>query len=685
MASGSSCRVSFSVLRRPEEPRHEVVEDRPQVFRAVLHRRAREAHAALGGELERGARGLRLGIADDVRLVEDHRAVLDRAEQLDVALEDVVAGQQQALLGQPLHRLDAVEAEVRVHRHFRAELLALVDPVVDHRARRDHQVDAGVLLVAVQDEGQRLHGLAQAHVVGEHAAQAAVGQEHHPVEAGVLVLAQRGVEALGQLDVRDRGAALGQAGEVEGGLVQGHGAAGLGEADGHGGGVARHAHLAVVLLEAAELGERAVAGQPLVVDARAQAVLEDHDVLAARGVLEQLLDRHVAAVDLGLDLELEVVVVGHDLGRGGDVGGRAAAVQAVLAADLPALQVGDDLGEEAVGGVAVGDEAEGAAALHQRAALDELVAALQFQVAVALALDDLPGLVLGDDEADALERVDLGEVVVVLELDVAAQARVDLVHLEDRLRAAAHLLGAVGLRRHLAGVRQHRAPRVLDQPLLGHVDRAVHERVEVLGRAGPLQRDDPAAEDEVRAGDRPDVGHGGAADFEVEADLLALVLHHQARAARAALDDAGVCLAIDDHDGRRVDAADLAERALDRVDLVQGLGADAGGALDDQGAGVLAAGQGAAEGQDDLGAGPDGDRISGWIGSVLGHGPFQMKRRVCASHLPSVCGIEWKTAGPGESLAADAYASGSRGSIRGAGQAWRGDDNDTFHSARREK
>ena len=55
----------------------------------------------------------------------------------------------------------------------------------------------GVLLLAVQEQGQDLDGLAQAHVVGQDAAQAQAGQAVQPGQAAELVGAELALEARG--------------------------------------------------------------------------------------------------------------------------------------------------------------------------------------------------------------------------------------------------------------------------------------------------------------------------------------------------------------------------------------------------------------------------------------------------------------------------------------------------------
>ena len=58
----------------------------------------------------------------------------------------------------------------------------------------------GPLLGDARDEGEGLHGLAEPHVVGEHTTKFVVPQERQPVQAVALVVAQRGVEPLGNVD-----------------------------------------------------------------------------------------------------------------------------------------------------------------------------------------------------------------------------------------------------------------------------------------------------------------------------------------------------------------------------------------------------------------------------------------------------------------------------------------------------
>ena len=77
-----------------------------------------------------------------------------------------------------------------------AEAVDLVDPVVDD-ALRAHDERAPA------KDADRLQRLAEPHVVGQDGAELRVAQEGEPVDALLLVVAQRRVQSLGQRRARD--------------------------------------------------------------------------------------------------------------------------------------------------------------------------------------------------------------------------------------------------------------------------------------------------------------------------------------------------------------------------------------------------------------------------------------------------------------------------------------------------
>ena len=138
---------------------------------------------------------------------------LDGTEQRSVARGDAVAGDHHVMGRDHLVELlagRAVRAVVDHHAQLRGEAAGLGGPVAHHGGRRDHERGPGGLVASVLDgqEGEQLQGLAQAHVVGEHAAEPVARHPVQPVHTAALVLAQLGVHGLGQLDAL--GGLLGQ-------------------------------------------------------------------------------------------------------------------------------------------------------------------------------------------------------------------------------------------------------------------------------------------------------------------------------------------------------------------------------------------------------------------------------------------------------------------------------------------
>ena len=73
--------------------------------------------------------------------------------------------------------------------------------------------------------------------------------------------------------------------------------------------------------------------------------------------------------------------------------------------------------QEAVGGIAVGNKTKRTTTLDQRSTLDEFVAALELQIAIALTLEHFAIFGFGHDQADPFARIDLWQVLVVTEAD----------------------------------------------------------------------------------------------------------------------------------------------------------------------------------------------------------------------------------------------------------------------------
>ena len=150
---------------------------------------------------------LRGGVLDELRLVEDERAEVELVQLFEVAAEQRVVGDDDVVLGDLLAQAVAARTALEdEHLHVRDEFLRLAPPVVQHGRRANHERGLGVLRVAgleprKPDEG--LQSFAEAHVVGEDAAEAQLGEMAEEVEAFLLIRAEVGDEALGQLGRRD--------------------------------------------------------------------------------------------------------------------------------------------------------------------------------------------------------------------------------------------------------------------------------------------------------------------------------------------------------------------------------------------------------------------------------------------------------------------------------------------------
>ena len=124
-----------------------------------------------------------------------HRTVLQR---VDVACGDVVGGDDQVVLGDDVGkrgRITATRAVMHGDSQHRRESRRLGLPVAHDRQRADHQVRAR----QCGEVGERGGCLAEAHVVGQAAAETELVEELQPAETAPLIRTQRGHEP-GRLD-----------------------------------------------------------------------------------------------------------------------------------------------------------------------------------------------------------------------------------------------------------------------------------------------------------------------------------------------------------------------------------------------------------------------------------------------------------------------------------------------------
>ena len=131
-----------------------------------------------GVEAADGLGGLAVGALDDLGLVEDDDVPLQGGHDVDVAAEHGVGGDDDVLGIEAGAALVALEAVEDFDPEVGGEFVDLGDPVADQAGGHDDEGGAveAAFLVFDDEVGDGLGGLAEAHVVGEEAAEV-VGAE----------------------------------------------------------------------------------------------------------------------------------------------------------------------------------------------------------------------------------------------------------------------------------------------------------------------------------------------------------------------------------------------------------------------------------------------------------------------------------------------------------------------------
>ncbi|MNS99907.1 hypothetical protein D3C72_1343220 [compost metagenome] len=174
----------------------------------VLDRRARERHAPVRVHAPGGLGLLGAGVLDVLGLVVD-RARPAHAGQIGLVAEHERVGRDDQVvaldgLGEAL-AFRAARAVVDHDLQVRGEVPGLALPVADERGGANQEprpaLGGGKLLgvrLGLEQQGQHLDGLAQAHVVGEAGAEAELAHGRQPGVASFLVRAQGALEVLGR-------------------------------------------------------------------------------------------------------------------------------------------------------------------------------------------------------------------------------------------------------------------------------------------------------------------------------------------------------------------------------------------------------------------------------------------------------------------------------------------------------
>ena len=180
------------VLLASQKAWQQKVKQGPQFTKMVFQRRAGQAQAVARLQFANGHRSFGVRVLDKLRLIQDQQVVTVLAQEGLVSPKQGVGRDHQIVLANLLEAFLAGIAMQAEHPKTGGEASGLLAPVV-HKRRRHHNERRPVQserFLLHQHVRQRLHGLAKAHVVGQHAAQVVLAQKLHPVQSLVLVAAQ---------------------------------------------------------------------------------------------------------------------------------------------------------------------------------------------------------------------------------------------------------------------------------------------------------------------------------------------------------------------------------------------------------------------------------------------------------------------------------------------------------------
>mmetsp|Transcript_87746 Transcript_87746/g.237899 ORF Transcript_87746/g.237899 Transcript_87746/m.237899 type:complete len:470 (-) Transcript_87746:44-1453(-) len=195
-----------------EQVRQEVVQERPQLRKAVLHGSACEQQAHLGRQRRQGLVPERIGVLQAVPFVDNdklprrllqprgpvHPFVVRDADCRPALAQAQHHGDHDVLLAAPR----AAPAHEHVGAHGGRQAGELPLPGRDHGLGRHDQVRAGVALRLreAQEQRDRLHGLPEAHLVSQDAVEAVSVERRQPLQPFHLVRHELRLQASGAAD-----------------------------------------------------------------------------------------------------------------------------------------------------------------------------------------------------------------------------------------------------------------------------------------------------------------------------------------------------------------------------------------------------------------------------------------------------------------------------------------------------
>ena len=167
----------FEVGARAEHPGHRERHQRPHIKQAVLDGRAGKDQAVLGIEFAGALGGFGVRVLDLLALVQNHGEPFDAVEFLATDTELRVVEDQNVDVVLDVVDIDVDPVLEDLEPEIGGELLGLAGPHIEHRLRADDErrflgaVGFQVFVEEPQQVGEGLDGFAEAHVVGEDAAE----------------------------------------------------------------------------------------------------------------------------------------------------------------------------------------------------------------------------------------------------------------------------------------------------------------------------------------------------------------------------------------------------------------------------------------------------------------------------------------------------------------------------------
>ena len=141
---------------------------------------------------------LGIGVLEVLRFIQDEHIPGPLGERFVLLVQEAVAGDEHVARSHGLDLAGAVLGSSKtVHVQRGSKARQLVFPVVADGGWRHHEAGAPRLLLQHHRDG--LHGLAEAHVVGETRSHLEIGEPRQPGEAIELVIAQLGLQRGGDL------------------------------------------------------------------------------------------------------------------------------------------------------------------------------------------------------------------------------------------------------------------------------------------------------------------------------------------------------------------------------------------------------------------------------------------------------------------------------------------------------